>query len=160
MNEMSKFQRSWLLLRSSLSVIARNKMLLVFPVVIFALTTVIILFFVAPLALRPTGFSYGRTEHWQAIGHSLFAESADATGQSESSWSLKPVTIGYLAFLYFLSMFAATFLNVAFYNEILAALSGQPVSISRGLRFACTRLKAILMWTVFAGLVGLIIKAI
>jgi len=57
-------------------------------------------------------------------------------------------------------MFFATFFNVAFYNEILAALSGQTVSIGRGIKFACTRWKAVLMWTLFAGLVGLIIKAI
>ena len=30
MNQMGKFQRSWLLLKSSLSIIARNKQLLVF----------------------------------------------------------------------------------------------------------------------------------
>ena len=60
----------------------------------------------------------------------------------------------------FVAMFIATFFNVAFYHEILAALSGRPVSIGRGLKFACTRLKPILMWTLFAGLVGLIIKAI
>ena len=53
-----------------------------------------------------------------------------------------------------------TFFNVAFYNEILAALSGQPVSIGRGLKFACTRWKAVLMWTLFAGLVGMIIRAL
>ena len=65
-----------------------------------------------------------------------------------------------MAFLYFVSMFIATFCNVAFYHEILAALTGQPVSIARGLKFASTRLWSILMWTLFAGLVGLIIKAI
>jgi hypothetical protein len=66
----------------------------------------------------------------------------------------------YLVFLYFVSMFLATFFNVAFYNEILAALGGQPVSIRRGLKFAMTRWKAVLMWALFAGLVGMIIKAI
>jgi hypothetical protein len=159
MNEMSKFQRSWLLFKSSLSIIARNKQLLVFPIVIFSLTIVIVLFFVAPVALRPTGHSYLQAEHWQAISHSLFTQSDDAAGQQSSHMDYTPAAIAYLVFLYFVSMFVATFFNVAFYNEILAALSGQPVSISRGLKFAGTRLKAILMWTLFAGLVGLIIKA-
>jgi hypothetical protein len=57
-------------------------------------------------------------------------------------------------------LFLATFFNVAFYNEILAALSGEPVSLGRGFRFAMTRLKAILMWSLLAGVVGLVIKAL
>jgi len=57
----------------------------------------------------------------------------------------------YLAFLYFVSMFFATFFNVAFYHEILVALAGQSVSIIRGLKFAGTKWKAVLMWALFAG---------
>ena len=68
--------------------------------------------------------------------------------------------MGYLAFMYLVSMIFATFFNVAFYHEILAALRGEPVSIQGGLKFACTRWKAILMWSLFAGLVGLIIQQI
>ena len=45
---MNKFQRSWLLLKSSLSVIVRNKQLLVFPAVIFVCTVAIVAFFLAP----------------------------------------------------------------------------------------------------------------
>jgi len=55
-------------------------------------------------------------------------------------------------------MFFATFFNVAFYHEILVALAGQSVSIIRGLKFAGTKWKAVLMWALFAGLVGLIIR--
>jgi len=160
MNPIGKFQRSWLLLKSSLSVISANKQLLVFPIVIFSLTIVIGLFFLAPAVLRPTGYSYAQPEHWQAIYHSLFTQSPDPAGREASQVAFTPGAVAYLALLYLVSMFFATFFNVAFYNEILAALSGQPVSIGRGLKFACTRWKAVLMWTLFAGLVGLIIKAI
>src|SRR6266700_948157 len=160
MNEMSKFRRSWLLFKSSLSIIARNKQLLVFPILIFTLTCVIVLFFFAPIVLQPTGYSYVQAEHWQAIGHSLFTHSDGAAGSPRSEIGFTPLAIAYLAFLYFVAMFFATFFNVAFYNEILAALSGQTVSLGRGLKFACTRWKAVLMWTLFAGLVGLIIKTI
>ena len=159
MNPMGKLQRSWCLFKSSLSIIARNKQLLVFPIVIFSLTVVIALFFLAPAALRPTGFSYTQAEHWQAIGNSLVTKT-DGTGPGRGTAGFTPGALAYLAFLYFVSMFFATFFNVAFYNEILAALCGQPVSIGRGLRFALTRWKAVLLWTLFAGLVGLIIKAI
>ena len=65
-----------------------------------------------------------------------------------------------LAALYLVSMFLATYCNVAFYHEILAALRGEPVSVGRGFRFAGSRVMAILLWTLFAGLIGLVIKEI
>ena len=157
MNIMSRFQRSWQLFKSSLFIIARNKQLLVFPIIIFFLTMMIFLFFLAPVVLRPTGYSYASAQHWQAIGHSLFTQAPDAAGNN-SRGSLTPGAMVYLAFLYFVSMFFATFFNVAFYHEILVALGGQPVSIIRGLKFAGTKWKAVLMWALFAGLVGLIIR--
>jgi len=144
-------------MKSSLSVIGRNKQLLVFPIVVFASTVGIVIFFLGPPLLRPTGHPYTSGEHWQAIYHSLFRETGHG-GQTQVVFS--PAAVAYMAFLYFLSMFIATFFNVAFYHEILAALTGQPVSIGRGLKFASTRLWSILMWTLFAGLVGLIIKTI
>jgi hypothetical protein len=155
---MNRLQRSWVLLKSSLTVIARNKLLLVFPITIFLCTLAIIAFFLAPPILRPTSHSYVSAEHWQEISHSLF-RSAD-TGAGHSQVVFSPLAMTYLAFLYLLSMFIATFCNVAFYHEILAALSGQSVSIARGVKFACSRLSSILMWSLFAGLVGLLIKVI
>lgn len=154
---MNRFQRSWLLFRSSLMVIVRNKELLIFPIFISLASAVILLFFFAPAVLWPTGHSYFSAEHWQALGHKFFTKTG-AAGRDQFTYS--PVAIAYLVFLYFVSMFVATFFNVAFYNEILEALSGRPVSLARGLKFACSRWKAILMWTLFAGMIGLIIKAI
>jgi len=158
MNIMSRFQRSWQLFKSSLFIIARNKRLLVFPIIIFFLTMMIILFFLAPVVLRTTGYSYASAQHWQVISHSLFTQSPDAAAGNNSRIGLTPGAMVYLAFLYFVSMFFATFFNVAFYHEILTALGGQPVSIARGLKFAGTKWKAVLMWALFAGLVGLIIR--
>lgn len=154
---MNRFQRSWMLLKSSLSVIGRNKQLLVFPAVVFLCTTAIVLFFLAPPVLRPTGYSYASAEHWKAIGHSLFTETHDGRG---GHFVLTRGAMIYAGFVYFIAMFIGTFCNVAFYHEILAALTGQPVSVGRGLKFACTKLGSIFMWTLFAGLVGLIIKMI
>jgi hypothetical protein len=155
---MNKFQRSWFLLKSSISVIARNKELLVFPIVTFLCTVVIALFFLAPPLLRPTGYSYTSAQHWTAICHSLFTSTP--SGHHSDQLTLTSGAIAYGVFLYFGAMFVATFFNVAFYHEILAALGGQPVSLGRGLKFAFTKLPAILMWTLFAGVVGLIIKLI
>jgi hypothetical protein len=158
-NAMSKFQRSWLLLKNSISVIRRNPRLLAFPLVTALCTLVIALFFLAPVALWPTGHSYTEAAHWEAIGQSLFSTPADASGDRREL-VLTPGAMVYVAVLYLLSMVTATFFNVAFYHEILAALGGQPVSLGRGLRFAGTRWKGILMWSLFAGLVGLIIKTL
>ncbi|MGE3309466.1 MAG: DUF6159 family protein [Limisphaerales bacterium] len=159
-NKPGRFRRSWLLFKSSVRVIRENPKLLVFPIVIAACTLVITLFFIAPIALRPTGHSYFEAEHWQSIGDSL-ATAVAPTDHSESDGvGLTPAALAYLALLYFVSMFVATYFNVAFYNEILAALGGHPVSIGRGLRFAATRWKGVLVWSLFAGVVGLIIKAI
>ncbi len=156
---MEKLQRSWVLLKSSLSVIGRNKQLLVFPIVTFICTVAILFFFLAGPLLRPTGYSYVSAQHWQAISHSLFTETGPAAGHSHH-YALSPMAIGYLALMYFVSMFLATFFNVAFYHEIIAALSGDTVLLGRGLGFAASRWKAVLMWTLLAGLVGLIIKVI
>ena len=154
---MNRFERSWSLFKSSLLVIIRNKRLLVFPVFITAATTVIILFFFAPAVLWPTGHSYLSAEHWQALGQKFFTRTS---GAGPHQFTYSPLAIAYLVMVYFLSMFVATFFNVAFYHEILAALGGEDVSLSRGLQFACSRWRAILMWALFAGLIGLIIKAI
>jgi len=154
---MNRFERSWLLLKSSLSIIGRNKQLLVFPLVTFVCTVAIVAFFLAPPILRPTGNSYASAEHWKTIYHSLFTETG---GGGQHHVSFTPAAMAYLGFLYFIAMFIGTFCNVAFYHEILAALTGQPVSVGRGLKFACSKLGSIFMWTLFAGLVGLIIKLI
>ena len=57
-------------------------------------------------------------------------------------------------------MFSATFCSVAFNSQVIAALNGDSVSIRRGIQVACSRLSSILVWSLFAGLVGMIIKSI
>ena len=154
---MGKFQRSWMLFRTSLSVIFNHKQLIVFPIVISALMVVIVLFFMAPVALMPTGHSVLTVEHWQAVGHALFVENG-INDSGRPAVRLSSGAMVYLVFLYMVSMFVATFFNVAFYHEILEALQGDDVSLVRGLQFAVTRLVPIFMWSLLAGVVGLIIK--
>lgn len=154
---MSRFERSWLLFKNCFSIMTRNKRLLVFPVLIFLFTLLIILFFLGSVLLRPTGYAYTSAQHWQAIGHSLFTQTQDAQGHNVK-YNPKPVVIVWLLVTYFGAMFSATFFNVAFYHEILAVLKGDTASIARGLKFAGTRWQAVLMWSLFAGLVGLLIR--
>jgi hypothetical protein len=159
---MNKFRRSWLLFKSSVSVIGKNPKLLVFPIVIAGFVALIALFFLAPLVFKPTGFALSQGEHWQAVFDSLFereSPAGEASGE-RAELTLTPTGVVFALLIYFASMFFATFFNVAFMNEILAALQGGGVSIRRGLRFAWSRLGAIVLWTIFAGLVGLLIQFI
>src|SRR5208337_4937927 len=48
----------------------------------------------------------------------------------------------------------------AFYSEIIAALNGKGVSFRRGLSAARSRLPSILAWSLLAGVVGWLIRAI
>ena len=51
----SKLSRSWLLFTTSLQVVRQNKRLLLFPVVTSVCSVVMLLFFVAPAVLYPSG---------------------------------------------------------------------------------------------------------
>lgn len=55
-------------------------------------------------------------------------------------------------------MFFAAFFNVAFFSQTMAALRGQPVSFQAGLRFAMSRWKPILFWSLMTGLIGFLIQ--
>lgn len=167
---MDKFQKSWQLFKSSLAVMAENKKLLLFPIIITTFTGIIAVLFLAPVAFQRTGYEYESAQHWKAVGNSIynisFADNGGAQGAGHHGTGgftikgIRPLAMSYFAAAYFVSMFFATFFNVAFYKEILNALSGQAVSIRGGMRFALSKWKIILMWTLFAGLVGFIIKSL
>jgi hypothetical protein len=150
----SKLSRSWLLFTTSLQVVRQNTKLLLFPIVTSVCSVVMLLFFVAPALLYPSGHALQELAHWQTLGHRL---GFDLDG-GRSTVHPNGIFYGYLAVVYLVSMFLATFFNAAFYNEILKALAGDPVSIRSGLAFAWSRVRSILMWSLFAGVVGLIIK--
>ena len=152
---MGRFQRSWALFGRSFQVLRENRKLLLFPVIIKALMLLIVAFFAVPLATMKTGYAITDTAHWEAVGQTV-GITFDKGGRMHQTGSF----YGIAAVVYLVSMFLATFCNVAFYHEILTALNGQPVSISRGFRFAASRLRAIAAWSLFSGLVGLIIKSI
>jgi hypothetical protein len=84
------------------------------------------------------------------------------TGQSGHSATAHGFPWGslFLLVVYFVSMFLATFCNVAFYSEILAALDGRGVSFRRGLQTARSRLPSIFAWSLLAGVVGWLIRTI
>jgi hypothetical protein len=153
---LNKLTRSWSLFTTSLQIIRQNRKLLLFPLVVSACSLVMLLFFVAPALLYPSGHSLAEFAHWQAVGNRIGLNFEGSRSQLHPNL----LVYGYSAVIYLVSMFTATFFNVAFYNEILKALAGEPVSIRAGLRFASSRLPSIFAWSLFAGLVGLIIKVL
>lgn len=151
-----KLARSWSIFTSSLQVVGQHKKLLLFPLISFACSVIILLFFVAPTLLYPSGHSWHEAAHWQAVG-SLFGTLPDS-GVDARSVHLTGLAYGVIAAIYLVSMFLASFFNTAFYHQIMKALAGEPVSIRAGISFAMTRLLSILMWSLLAGAVGLVIK--
>jgi hypothetical protein len=164
MNFIQRFQNGWRLFVGSLSVMRKNKSLLLFPIATAGLTIVMAGLFLTPIALQPSGHSYSESSHWKEVSSRLFTEvpatGMDAARGRKTTLKATPQAIAYCIIFYFLSMFMATFFNVAFVHEIFDALNGQPVSVSEGLQFAGTKLKPILMWTLFAGLIGLLIRTL
>ncbi len=152
---MSRFKRSWDLFKCSVRVVANNRKLLLFPMIVTLLMGVIALFFIAPITLWHTGHAYGDSAHWQAAAQRWVVWDADG-----KNIMVKPAGYALMAAIYLISTFLATFFNVAFYSQILEALRGRPVSISGGLRLALTRMNAIMAWSLFTGVVGLLIRAL
>ena len=164
MNFIDRLANGWKLLLNSFDVMTRNKKLLLFPVATACLTVVMALLFLTPVALQPTSHSYTEKAHWAEVGDRLFVvgppTAADLAHGRKQSVSITPAAYAVAVVFYFLSMFLATCFFVAFTHAIFYALEGMPVSVGEGIQFACTIVKPILMWTLFAGLVGLIIKSL
>jgi hypothetical protein len=177
MPEMGKFKPSRLLITTSLIVLRQNLKLLLFPMLTVVSILGIVLFFALPVVLMPTGQPIWTGGHWLAVEHRIFEgspsrpfrETVAAVNRGDPSvqvevdyrdsrprqWLTIYLAIGYLA-----CMFIATFSNVAFANEIFNALNGRDVSVGSGLRFAWSRVGSILVWSLFAGVVGLLIQSL
>ena len=109
---MSRFQRSWALLKCSFRVIGTNKRLLLFPVVLTLFMVVMAIFFLVPAACWPTGHALADEAHWKAIAQRWFAHSADG-----KDVVVNPASYALLAGFYLAATFLATFVNVAFYSQ-------------------------------------------
>jgi Family of unknown function (DUF6159) len=153
-----KLKRSWELFKRSVLVIQQHPKLLVFPIVTGVLTTMIAFFFLAPVGLVLVA------PHWVSGGK--IQALADSVGfvrihnGDSVNFELQPLGTAILAGMYLLNMFLATMASVAFNHQIIEALNGQPVSIVRGIEAACARWQAVLLWSLLAGVVGLIIRAL
>lgn len=164
MNLFTRFKNGFVLLGNSFSVMRANPRLLLFPVATAALTCVIGALFLTPIVFQPSAHKYTEPAHWAEVGSRLIVTSppdaVDRLKGRDRHVALSGQAIAYFVIAYFLSMFLAVFFNVAFVHEIFDALDGNPVSVTEGIAFALTKIKPILMWTLFAGVIGLLIKAL
>ncbi len=128
------------LFRSSWQVIKRNPKLLLFPFVNAAI------YFLSPLVFVP----------WPLIAHqvtnAITTRDADQFIDLQNTWMQNMTLADYLYLVLFnvATTFLATFINVAFYNEIFYALDGGIASLRGGLQFAKQRLRPIVLWSLFA----------
>jgi hypothetical protein len=164
MNFTDRLKNGWALLLKSFEVIQEHPRLLLFPAATAALTLIMAFLFLTPIALQPTGHGYSEGAHWKTVGSRLFVEvpagPVEQAKGHKTEMALTGQAEAFVALFYFVSMFLATFFNVAYTHAIFNALDGKPVSVSEGISFALTKLKPILMWSLFAGVVGLLIKTL
>jgi hypothetical protein len=153
-----KLNRSWQLFKRSVLVIREHPKLLVFPVVAGLLTTAIALFFLAPVGLVLLAPNWIAGSKVGALADSIGFLRFQQGGIFD--FQVQPLGSAILGGIYLLDMFLATLASVAFNHQIMEALSGQPVSIRRGIEAACARWKSVLLWSLLAGVVGLIIRAL
>ena len=157
---MGKFKTSWNLFRCSLSVINKNKKLLLFPVIGFIFIVIIGLFFLSPVLVWDSGHSITELSHWQTLGQHIheMVGNKKVTGGMVIKQLFGNYWYAWFVLFYLISMFSTTFLNVAFYNEIINGLNGKRVSLLRGINVALSKIKLIIIWSLFAGAIGLIIR--
>lgn len=146
MNFTGRLQTSLTIIRHSFGIMIRHPMLLAFPAVGALAGWLAYEFFLGP---RMEAEFAARREQWNP----------------EEGWQWMPFgradgDFPELAAFYLLSMFFATFLNVALYSQIIAVMNGGRVSVLRGLALASARVPAIAGWSLLAGTVGLILRAI
>lgn len=131
----SKFKRSWMLVKYTVSLLKQDKKLLIFPL-LSSIAAVLVLFSFVPL--MPESFE-------------TVAESETISSEGELVW---------LFFLYVAEYFVVFFFNSALVATVLDKLNGRPASIGSGLHHAFARFVPILGYAVIAATVGVILRAI
>src|SRR5687768_13495123 len=126
---MEKLRTSLTIIRHSFDVMGKHPRLLVFPLLSFVAAVVVYAFFLVPLIFHMT-----MGEIWHALwspgeGWASLAPWRDLDPTKGGPWQNVPIP-GFIAY-YLLTMFTVTFINVALYSQIIAAMNGGQASVSR-----------------------------
>ena len=138
-NFMSFFDRlsnGWTLAMNSFKVLKENKQLIIFPV-LSGISLVLIMGSFVLAFLSANGWSFENAEDSGTIGNYL-----------------------YLFLFYLVNYFIVVFFNMALIHCTRLYFRGEEVSINAGLRFSLSRIGTIFSWSVFAAIVGAILRII
>ena len=138
-NFMSFFDRlsnGWTLAMNSFKVLKENKQLIIFPV-LSGISLVLIMGSFVLAFLSANGWSFENAEDSGTIGNYL-----------------------YLFLFYLVNYFIVVFFNMALIHCTRLYFRGEEVSINAGLRFSLSRIGTIFSWSVFAAIVGTILRII
>jgi len=127
-----KMERSWELTKQSFAILAKNKSLMLFPVMSALATLVVIASFIVPI------FTMGAYKH---VG-----------GQRT------PMDYILLFAFYFACYFVQIFFNCALMASANQAFCGGNAKVSDGLGMAWARLPQIIVFAAFAATVGMILR--
>jgi len=132
---MGRIGRGWKLAKMSLSIIRKDKEILIFPI-LSGLVTILILasFFVGV----------------------FFSVGLDGLASGSSSWYF----YAFFAVFYFVSFFVSIFFNACVIGCATIRMNGGDPTVKDGLRIAMENIGRIAAWALFAATVGLIIRAI
>lgn len=131
-----RWQRSWELTKQSAAVLAKDKVLMLFPLLSGIASILVIASFVAPI------FATGA---WKSLQH---------------QHQLTPTEYGYLFLFYFCSYFVTIFFNCALMASANMALAGGRATLRDGIGIAMQRLGRIIMWALVACTVGLLLRTL
>jgi len=138
-NFMSFFDRlsnGWTLAMNSFKVLKENKQLIIFPV-LSGISLVLIMGSFVLVFLSANGWSFENAEDSGTIRNYL-----------------------YLFLFYLVNYFIVVFFNMALIHCTRLYFRGEEVSINAGLRFSLSRIGTIFSWSVFAAIVGTILRII
>jgi hypothetical protein len=168
----ARIARSWSIFKNSLLVLRSNKKLIVFPMLTsgFVIAIVLLVFSgIFAVASSPQFDNKLSKMSESSNGQKSFfkllwaAANPQANEESSKADELSPnVQYAWLIILlfmaYFVSIFMATFFNVAFYSEIINGLNSEPVFLMRGFKFAFSKCGSIAMWALLGATVGTALK--
>jgi len=139
MSFFDRLSNGWTLAMNSFKVLKENKQLIIFPV-LSSISLVLVMGSFILVFLGINGWPDDSVE--------------DSSSASNLSYYL------YLFLFYLVNYFVVVFFNMALIHCTRLYFHGEEVSVNAGLRFSLSRIGAIFSWSVFAAIVGTILRII
>lgn len=136
MNFFTKLSNGWQITMNSFAVLKENKQLILFPI-LSGISLVLVL------------------------GSFITAIMASAGWDTDNLQDKSTALQYFILFLFYVvNYFIILFFNMALVHCTHLYFTGQPVSLSAGIRYSLSRIGAIFSWAIFAATVGLILRII